>query len=133
MGTNYYWRHSICTCCQRYDEWHICKSLASFRAHFGEEQWNAETLRYDLPPALVSSWAGWKELLRKDGQVWDEYGDQHDVDRFISDVEAVPTEARRRQYDWVAANRPSSHVGQVTQYGDWLDPDGYSFYGGEFS
>jgi hypothetical protein len=33
VGTNYYWRHNICFCCNRSDEWHICKSLISFEGH----------------------------------------------------------------------------------------------------
>jgi hypothetical protein len=40
VGTNYYWRHNICFCCNRSDEWHICKSLISFEGHFSEGEWD---------------------------------------------------------------------------------------------
>lgn len=136
MGTNYYWRHNICTCCGRYDEWHICKSLISFEGHFGEPVWDEADLRFNSAPPLVTSWEEWKGLIRKDGEVWDEYGVQHDVEEFIPRVEATDPAARRRQYDWCAAHPErlgDIRVGPVGERSYWLDADGFSFYGGEFS
>lgn len=136
MGTNYHWRHNICDHCGRYDDWHICRSTTSFRGHFADEwPWNEAKRKFDPPKVLVASWAVWKMLLRHDGEVWDEYGVQRDVEEFIADVEKVKPEQRRRQYDWVrdhpiGLDRP---LDQVVPGGTWLDEDGFSFYGGEFS
>lgn len=136
MGTNYYWRHNICTCCGRYAEWHICKSLISFQGHFGEETWNEAKLSYDSGPALAASWQQWKGLIRSDGEVWDEYGRQHAIETFIADVEATTPVARRRQYQWCADHTRHigvGHLDKVGEHGEWLDADGFSFHGGEFS
>lgn len=137
MGTNYFWRHNLCDCCGRYDEWHICKSMTSFQAYFACPEWNETARQYDPEMPLVVSWAKWKVLLRSGGQVWDEYACQHDVEEFISDVEAVSPERRRRQYDWVREHPigygRANLIDKVVPGGEWLDADGFSFYGGEFS
>ena len=131
MGTNYYWNSEPCDHCGRSDEQvHICKSLNSFRGHF---LWNDEADAYT--PWLVS-WEQWKDYLRNHtGRIVDEYGGRHDVEDFIGRVETVPMEARRRQFDWVLTHRrvQRSPSGRPSPSGDWLDADGFSFYGGEFS
>lgn len=129
MGTNYYAVHDSCDHCGRSERLHICKSLISFHGVFTEAD-------LDYEPWLVS-WADWKTYLRS-GQVDrvdDEYGNEHDIAEFVRRVEATSPEARRSQYDWCVAH-PNPHrppSGAVVPGGDWLDPDGYSFYGGEFS
>lgn len=135
VSTNYYWRHNICACCGRHDEWHICKNLTSFEAHFGPAEWDDTIKRFTAPPPLVTTWAEWKGLLRTEGQVWDEYGHRHDVEAFIARVENTKPEDRRRQYDWCATHPQLGvrHLDCVQVDGDWLDPDGFSFYGGDFS
>lgn len=129
MGTNYYWNSEPCDHCGRSDEQvHICKSLNSFRGHF---LWNDEADAYT--PWLVS-WEQWKDYLRNHtGRLVDEYGGRHDVEDFIGRVEAVPMEARRRQFDWVLTHRRGQASETPSPSGDWLDADGFSFYGGEFS
>lgn len=92
---------------------HICKSLSSFQGQ------------------MFNSWSAWRNfLLNQRGQITirDEYGVVHEVDQFISDVEAIPDDMRRRQYQWVADH------GRVdrTDPDDWADPQGYSFHRGEF-
>ena len=93
--------------------------------------WNDEADAYT--PWLVS-WEQWKDYLRNHtGRIVDEYGGRHDVEDFIGRVEAVPMEARRRQFDWVLTHRRGQASETPSPSGDWLDADGLSFYGGEFS
>lgn len=136
MGTNYYWRHNICSCCGRYDSMHICKSLVSFQGYFDEAEWDDERREFKPAPPLIVSWQQWKAKLRAgEGEVWDEYGDRLDTEQFIADVEATDADNRRRQYDWVVRNDGLGYHREfgVVPRGEWLDPDGFSFYGGEFS
>lgn len=136
MGTNYYWRHNICSCCARYDELHICKSFGTFRGHFSESEWDDKRRQFVYPPLIVS-WAAWAEKLRSGGEVWDEYGRRHDTEEFIATAESVPAKRRRQHYDYCAEHHPPGAIGYrekaVAPDGEWLDADGYSFYGGEFS
>lgn len=115
MGTNFYHRTAICEHCGRYDEHHICKSMTSFQGY---------------PDLDVMSWQDWKRRIRAGGEVWNEYGDQIPTEDFIRDVELEDMQERRRQYDWVKAHSlPYDTEDQKT----WLDPDGYTFYAGDFS
>lgn len=135
MSTNYYWRHNICSCCDRYDEWHIGKNLTSFEGRFGEPDWDDKTRTFLNPPPVVASWRQWRDLIRSGGQVWNEYGERIDTEVFIADVESTGEANRRRQYDWVA-NHTAPYWDRklgVVPRGEWLDEDGFSFYGGEFS
>lgn len=78
---------------------------------------------------VFNSWAAWKNfLLRNECSVTirDEYGTEHDVHTIIKKVEGVAPESRGSQYRWIVENGHSLDR-------DWLDPDGYSFYAGEFS
>ena len=127
MGTNYYAIHETCTSCGRCDRTHICKSLISFQGHF---IWNNR----GEPEPWLTSWADWKDYLTNGPveHVVDEYGDKETVDDFIQMVEATSRDARRRQYDWMVAHEPA-RCGRVAEGCDWLDADGFSFYGGGFS
>lgn len=128
MGTNYYHRTNICACCDRYDEQHICKSLTNFEAPI---RWLDEA-PYG-PVVVLSSWAEWKQRLREvPGQVWNEYGEQLDVEEFIQRVEATSAEGRGRQYEWMREHQPE-RTGRVAPDCQWVDADGFSFYGGGFS
>jgi hypothetical protein len=136
MGTNYYWRHNICSDCGRYDELHICKSLISFQGHFAEAEWDNVAKLYAPPALIVASWAGWKDLIRDGGEVWDEYGHRQVPEDFIARVEATDPVSRRRQYDWCVGHPedvPPRRIDRVGPRGEWLDADGFSFYGGDFS
>lgn len=136
MGTNYYWRHNICSCCGRYDELHICKSLVSFEGHFAEAERDETSGKYAPPAALIVSWSQWRNKLRDGGEVWDEYGLRHDTAEFIAFVEATDPVARRRQYEWCVNHPhivPPRRIDRIGPCGEWLDADGFSFYGGEFS
>ena len=120
MGTNYYHRFGHCDCCGRYDERHIGKSMTMFRGYRPDPDWPGDTT------PTITSWQEWKAALRADGQIVDEYGREHDVEEFITAVEATDPDRRRRQFDWV------QQYG-ATRDNDWLDADGFSFYAGEFS
>lgn len=128
MGTNYYHRTNICECCGRFDQQHICKSMVSFEAPV---VWPDESPF--APVVAASSWQEWKARLVADGEVWDEYGKQWDVLEFIDGVEATDPDARRRQFDWMSKHQPARTTTEPAYGMDWLDPDGFSFYGGAFS
>lgn len=121
MGTNYYARIAACPHCGRADEEvHICKSLRMFRGYRNE---------FESSPfnKVITSVADWREVLRRpDVRIFDEYGREHDTEQFLTAVSEVPLATRRRQYDWIVTHgRDASD--------DWLDPEGFSFYGREFS
>lgn len=133
MGTNYYWESEPCGCCGHSSQrLHVCKSLVMFRGHFRKPDWDDDR---STPDVQLPSWVEWRRfLLNTPGRIVDEYGDVHDRHRFIERVEATGRDARRRQCDWVRFNSPSGQVVDVPASGlDWLDGDGFSFYGDEFS
>lgn len=127
MSTNYYHRTNICSCCDRYDETHIGKNTSGFEAVI---DWDTDDGR---PVMVVSTWQEWKERLLAGGEVYDEYGTRIPTDEFIAERESLSMDARRRQYDWMAANRPSEISWVPERDHTWLDPEGFTFYGGEFS
>jgi hypothetical protein len=128
MGTNYYAVHDKCEHCGRFERTHICKSLITFRGQF---TWDSD----GDPEPWLTSWADWRHFLcgPKVDHIVDEYGDRHDITEFIDRVEASTPAARRRQYDSVMEHDLLHRKPGVVPGGDWLDPDGFSFYGGEFS
>lgn len=137
MSTNYYWHEppcaAPCTHCPGPTVLHIGKSSFksySFEAHFrGQNPLDAQ----------ITSWQDWKAfLVRWDdngGEILDEYQQQVPVAEFIEMIEAVDPLWRRRQYDWLDARRDQygDQLGKVEPYCDWLDADGFSFHGGDFS
>lgn len=128
MGTNYYWVAPPCEHCGRSDDrLHICKTYTMFHGTFDED-----AAGEPIPKPV--SWQQWKEHLRTaEGRIVDEYGREHDVEDFIAEVEATSPEARRWQYDWVASHPRHGHViGNIEPGADWLDEDGFSFYGASF-
>lgn len=134
MGTNYYHRSNICSCCRRYDETHICKSMVTFEAVV---EWREEP-NDGTQVVTVGSWQQWKERILAGGEVWDEYGEKWDTEKFIERVENVPLEHRRRQYEWCVEHGfgaliESSLTDGPEPMGEWLDADGFSFSGREFS
>lgn len=125
MSTNFYHRYNLCECCGRFDERHVGKwtSLQGYR----RPDWYDD----DQPFDEVLSWADWKARLRAGGELWDEYGKQWEVEKFIASMEGVPSEGRRRQYDWIREHGyPRGYLGKDD---DWLDPDGFSFCGRDFT
>ena len=65
--------------------------------------------------------------------VEDEYGERFTPDEFVALVGQTVLEARRRQYDWMAAHDPI-RVSAGPEIGmTWLDPDGFTFTARGFS
>ena len=119
MGTMYYAIIDACPTCGHGERHAICKNLSSFRAYLSSDPWG-------LP---VTSWADWKTVLARPGVVVeDEYGHRLFTNSFITDVEAVPMDQRRRQYD------AAMEFGCCRDYKseDFLDGDGFSFHAGDF-
>lgn len=121
MGTNYYHRFNRCDCCNRYDQRHI-----------GMDSWGWEfsfqAFTDDEYKPFLKSWAEWKEAL-KAGQIFDEYGEEMPVDKFIAYVEG--TKGRKNHYDAMidyAKRRGPSYMD-----GEWKDAEGWSFSTAQFS
>lgn len=126
MGTNYYHRTNICGCCQRYDETHICKSFGTLHGLF---EWLDED-PYGYRPVVVT-WQQWKARLLISGEVWDEYGDHIPTDKFIAQMEDKTRDYR--QWEWVIENDPARARSGPEERRYWVDDDGFTFYGGDFS
>lgn len=130
MSTNYYALIDECFDCGRAHSVHICKSLISFHAPVVEDWSTANPVRTIFP----SSWREWKrKLFTERIEVEDEYGERFTPDEFVALVGQTVLEARRRQYDWMAAHDPI-RVSAGPEIGmTWLDPDGFTFTAREFS
>lgn len=133
MGTNFHLYEPTCEHCGRSDPpLHIGKSHIDFEARL---TWTEE----DEPILTLTSWAEWKAYLTErcaaGSVIRDEYGEVHDLERFIADVESSTLEDRRRQFDWML--RDPFYRGEVTSgpdpNGTWLDPDGFTFTARSFS
>lgn len=130
MGTNYYLRAGICACCGRYDEIHVCKSFSTWNAPYryeDEAPWG--------PVVEIATWEGWKSRLRTEaengGRIFDEYGDEMPIHKFIERAEKHGADAERRQYQ--AVREAGYTVDKIEPGSTWVDGDGFTFYAGEFS
>lgn len=117
MGTNYFLRIDCCDKCGRSDEErHIGKASAGWTFSFQGYH------DYDYP---IKSFADWKaEIDREDTAIYDEYGRNVDKNEFYNLVEKKKSERLNHTVE------SSKH-----QWGDdvWVDEEGHSFSGGEFS
>lgn len=79
MATDYYWRWNHCGCCNRCTSTHMFSGGLLFRAYMLEDT-----------PFLeggVHSVVDWIDVTNStEGKLFDEYGKQHDIDRFWADV-----------------------------------------------
>ena len=105
MGTNYYHRTNICPECGRYDEQHIGKSSAGWAFTFQSAQG-------------IRSYKGWLKVLEGGGKIYDEYGREVSLEELKALVEAKKG-GRNHAVEYPRDN--------------WLDEEGYSFSGYEFS
>jgi len=137
VGTNYFWHYDECEPCGRYETRHICKSLTIFEGYFTcDAPWNEHTRQFDPEKPIITSWKDWLAIFANvPGEIWDEYGKQHEIDDFIAKVESTIPEQRRRQYDWLLDNNDHRypHKFGVEPDGNWIDEDGFSWSGREFS
>lgn len=81
----------------------------------------------------IGSWAEWKNLLRQDGEIWDEYGKEWDVEEFIAKVDDTNPDHRATQYERMCQYCPSDVSTLPTPEKTWLDPDGFTFSARPFS
>lgn len=107
MGTNYYHRRNVCDCCGRFDLEHIGKSSIGWQFTFHAT-------------ATERTFQDWATALRAGGTIEDEYGCGVSVDDFLALVESKRT-------------APNNHAALYTQYGDYIDPEGYSMSPGDFT
>lgn len=139
MGTNYDLHYPECTQCRRTPEpLHICKNYCLFEGHF---KW-----KDGEPEPWLTSWQEWKAYLTEqttsDGPngpavIRDEYGCNVALDDFIARVEATPDPGRRKQYDFMVEEYPSSigiepQLDEIKPGYDWVDAENFSFHGGAF-
>jgi hypothetical protein len=119
IGTNYYHRTEVCPHCgHAAEEVHIGKSSSGWTFSFhGTDQ--------------IRSWTDWKAHLAAGGEIRDEYGEVVSLEQFAALVE------RKR-------SAPSNHTTYcrasdtlwTREHGFrdcWLDEEGHSFSGGDFS
>lgn len=136
MGTNYYWDFQACDRCGlSVDPVHICKNLSTWDSKI---EWDEESGCYLPTITGVEHWRIWMQVTSAGGVVT-EYGEHISTDEFWARVAEVPMEARRRSYDWCFTPEALrydrtprvSDVPAKDKY--WLDHEGFTFYGGEFS
>lgn len=136
MSTNYYWHTGTghpsahCATCTCRDKWvlhigHFACGGWSFQGHFADCAHGHQ----------LTSWAQWKAALLSGGRIRSESGYWVPAANLIADIENVAPAGRRRQYDWLDARRGvyGERMDEVAPGYDWLDADGFSFHGGEFS
>lgn len=121
MGCNYYHRTNICPLCERYDERHIGKSSGGWQFNFqGYRDLSEET--------QIASYQDWLRELGKGGEIVDEYGGQLTLVEFRERVE------NRGEQNW--RNHTlycQEHFPEHARLYCWLDLEGYSFTGCDFS
>ena len=138
MGTNHYVRSEAaqpkptCPTCNHTPErpepleLHISKSYRMFQ---GYREADGNTTPY----GEIVSVQDWSDVLRGERggpplRIFSEYGDEWTVDQFLDAVYETDRAERGRQYRWMVDHYPAEQRQQ-----DWLDPEGFSFHGGEFS
>lgn len=144
MSTNYYVQYNECLYCQqRPESLHIGKAVgdgygpiwSSFEGHFTTSE-DGTQLRW------LTSWKEWHIYLyevvitKAEAVIIDEYGLTVSLNQFVMLVEVTKKEQREKQFRAAQRNRrylQLSDASRVLPNRDWLDEDGFSFYGGEFS
>ena len=138
MGTNHYARAEApaalptCPTCNHTPEQpkalelHIGKSYISFQG-YREEDGNS------TPYGEIASVKDWAAVLRGERggpplRVFSEYGDEWAVEEFLAVVYETSREERGRQYRWMVDHYPPER-----REGDWIDSEGFSFHGGDFT
>ena len=120
MGTNYYHRTNICSCCGRYDETHIGKD--SFGWQFSFQGLVDEEMK-----PVVSTYKEWKDRLLS-GRIFDEYGREIGYQDFLDLVERSQSD-KLNHYDYCVEHHPTV----IAQCTEWKDNEGYSFTSTNFS
>ena len=131
MGTNYYWRDQPCEHCGRWDEMHVCKSGSTWHG-YRHELFNPQNPEWGYDPQSplgfpIVSVADWRTVFtERPGELWDEYDRRiEDPLAWLADMRPPEGEARANKLRW--------HLDGFADGRDWWDPEGFHFYGGEFS
>lgn len=129
MGTNYYWRHNICEHCGRYEEVHIGKSSAGWQ--FTLHGYRDNLIHLSDPEVELSvkvlSWKDWKELLSREGKIFNEYGNEVPLADLVANVEAPERKGMLNHYDYCQEHHESCLKDM------WKDPEGYCLWDTYFS
>ena len=129
MGTNYYWRYNICEHCGRYEEAHIGKSSAGWQFTLHGYRDNPLSLpdpEVDLKVKILS-WKDWKQLLEREGKIYNEYGAEVPLADLVANVEALERKGMQNHYDYCQIHHESCLENM------WKDPEGYCLWETEFS
>lgn len=116
MGTNYYHRADICSCCQRFTQRHIGKSSCG---------WSFSFHAIDEDNLKIFSWQQWKNALRT-GKIFNEYNDEITLEAFIDIVENRGPDLLNHT-TYCADNHLEDAIRNCS-----LDAEGQSFNKGEF-
>jgi hypothetical protein len=131
MGTNHYARAEAPKPCPTCDhtppqiDLHISKSYVSFQGY-------READGTESPYGDVTSVKDWAAVLRGERsgpalRVFSEYGDEWDVEEFLTAVYNSTREERSRPYRWMVDHYPPEQREK-----DWQDAEGFSFHSGDF-
>lgn len=124
MGTNYYWNLNICEHCKRMDRLHVGKQSSGWSFHFRGHRNPPEVM-----PSIISitDWA--KVFKTTTGILTDEY------DRVVEDpLKFLATLERPSVAQQESEDSPSRLGGSPPNPAiQWRDPEGFTFYDGEFS
>ncbi|MEK6281897.1 MAG: hypothetical protein AABN95_16205 [Acidobacteriota bacterium] len=118
MGTNYYTVTNVCEHCKRHDhDKHIGKSSAGWTFSF-------RGYREDYDVSKIETFEQWKLELAH-ARIFDEYGKEITLTQFIALVDMKKGE-RFNHTTYCNTEHPDIDY-------NWLDPEGHSFTGREFS
>jgi len=125
MGCNYYLRKNECTCCNRYDEIHIGKLSAGWTFSFrGYNEYDYEDNGFDKP---IKSWEDWKEILKENDNIYDEYGQKISFEDFEKLVESKKEQSNNHVIYCREKYKDEDYINRL-----WLDDENNSFNGSSF-
>lgn len=117
MGTNYYAVFNACPHCKAGEREHIGKSSLGWEFSFH----GTESIRM---------WSTWKERLSEpDTLIEDEYGSEISYQDFVTKVEA--SKGKTNTVDYLHQEGRTELFSGYNRY--WKDPEGWSFFNGEFT
>jgi len=118
MKVNYYTGENYCESCKRFDKF----------CHIGVAAFGHAFIFRGYTWAKLESWQDWKEYL-KIKEIYDEFGDRVSYSWFVNYIETY------KSPDYVSEdNMKNISVNEVAlSIHDWIDDEGYSFRGQEFT
>jgi len=124
MGTNYYLRTAICKECRRYDTLHLGKHSFGWVFHL---QYNNG--KFYTTWEQMKKWL--KEKIEGGGKIFDEYGEEINLNSFIRLVQKLQRDKKNRSHNnYMKKNFPYN----LEYLKDTImDIDGFEFASYEFS